>query len=181
MAWNIAYIAQAIQGVFLGEDETSRSLKTVSPFDVALHEGKLWRFGAQKDVSSSGTFNLVTTIPVGLDGLHFFPSVECEVEAEITLYEDPTNLPTGGTTVTPRNANRNFADNSTLTVVFDATLDLTGATLIGKIVVGARKSTGGANSGSDIVLKAGSTYIQVITNQASTANEVTIANLAYTH
>ena len=171
-----SYIAQKLSDI-TGE----KSIKTSDTFDAALHAGTLFRFGAQKDVAISGTLNLVTVVPADAGEIHFFPSVECENEAEVALYEAPTNAPTGGSSVTPRNANRQSSTVSLLTVTADATIDLTGATILGKIVVGARRSTGGANSGTAFILKEDTTYIQVVTNQGSAANETTIVNLAYTH
>ena len=177
MAWNISYIAKEFSKIVNG----GGSVKVVDILDVALHAGELFRCGAQKDVTSGGTFNFVIKIPVGIENMHFFPSIDSEDQIEIIFYEAPTNDPTGGTTVTPRSANRNFPDNSASTVVYDATVDLTGATILGKSVVGERNSSGSIDSVAPFILKPDTYYIQVITNKSTGNNEVTIANWAYTH
>ena len=97
------------------------------------------------------------------------------------MYENPTSA-TGGTSVTPRNANRNSANTSGATVVTDPTVNTTGAVVLGNIVLGHKKEVGGDSSSQyEWILKQNETYVIIVSNNSGTHNECTIRCQWYEH
>jgi len=163
-------------------DPATESIEVVEYEHHEIHAGSFYRAGFQKDIPNGGTAIVAITTPDTTKWLHFRPAVDVELEAAIMLYENPTSV-TGGTSVTPRNANRNFADESVATIVTDPTIDTTGAVIIGNQVLGSGKSSGGTGgSAFEWVLKQNTTYVMVVTNQATgAANETNIRLSWYEH
>lgn len=162
-------------------DPVTESIEVVNYEHHEIHMGSFYRAGFQKDIPNGGTAIVAITTPDTTKWLHFRPAVDIELEAAIMLYENPTSV-TGGTSVTPRNANRNYTDSSVATVVTDPTIDTTGAVVIGNQVLGSGKSSGGnASAEFEWVLKQNTTYVLVVTNQATGANETNIRLAWYEH
>lgn len=164
-------------------DTSTGALNIVEYEHHEIHAGSYYRAGFQLDVPNGGTATWVITTSNTTKWLHFRPAVDVELEAAIELFENPTSV-TGGTSITPRNANRNLPDASTATVVVQpSAVDLTGAIQLGNLVEGSGKSSGG-NSASQFewVLKQNTTYVLRVTNQAlGAANEVNIRCMWYEH
>lgn len=90
----------------------------------------------------------------------------------------------GGTAVTPRNNDRNSATASGITdMVFDPTVTLGSPTTLCTKVLGSGKSFGGGErADNEIILKQGTKYFLLITNQATGAsNETNIQFEYYEH
>ena len=89
---------------------------------------------------------------------------------------------TGGSAITPRNANRNSSNESVATVVSDPTVSIGSGIGLGYIVIGSGKSSGGnAESGYEWVLKENTTYALIVTNRTTSANEINIRLSWYEH
>ena len=146
-----------------------------------VHAGSYYRAGFQKDITASGTAIWAITTPDTTKQIHFRPAVDVEFEAAIMLYENPTSV-TGGTAITPRNANRNFDDASVAVVVTDPTVNTAGAVILGNLVLGSGKSSGGNSSSTfEWVLKRNTKYALIVTDQSSKANECNIRCSWYEH
>lgn len=162
-------------------DPSTLSVHVIEYEHHEIHSGSFFRAGAQKDVPNGGTSILGITTPNSAKRMHFRPSVDVEVEAQIRLVENPDSM-TGGTAMTPRNANRNSDNESDATVVVDPTVTIGAGILLANIVLGSAKSSGGnANASFEWVLKENTNYALIVTNQASGANETNIRCAWYEH
>jgi len=163
-------------------DANTHALIGIDYLHHEIHSGSAFRVGAQLDLANGGTFLFALTTPDSLVEIHFRPSVDAEVEAKVELFENPTAV-VGGTSIPPRNANRNFADNSVLTALSGLTsVDLTGAVQIGNQVVGSGKSSGGSSDAvEEFVLKHNTTYVMRVTNNAVSNNQINLKVLFYQH
>jgi len=163
-------------------DRATNTLQTIDYEHHEIHSGSYYRAGFQKDIPNGGTATFAITTPNTTTWLHFRPAVEVELEATIMIYENPTSI-TGGTAVTPKNANRNSTNTSGATCVSDCTYDTTGAVVLGNQVLGSGKNSGGdGQSQFEWVLKQNTTYLMVVTNNATgAANETNIRCMWYEH
>jgi hypothetical protein len=163
-------------------DKATNSIQVIEYEHHEIHAGSYYRAGFQKDIANGGTATFAITTPNTTSWLHFRLGIDVELEATVMLYENPTSI-TGGTAVTPRNANRNLTDNSGATCVSDCTYDTTGAIPLGNQVLGSGKTSGGnGESAYEWVLKQNETYLIVVTNDATgAANETNIKCMWYEH
>jgi hypothetical protein len=163
-------------------DKATNTLQTIDYEHHEIHSGSYYRAGFQKDIPNGGTATFAITTPNTTKWLHFRPAVDAELEATVIFYENPTSI-TGGTSVTPRNANRNSTNTSGATVVSDCTYDATGAIPLGNQVLGSGKNLGGnGESQFEFILKQNTTYLIVVTNDATGAsNECNIRCMWYEH
>ena len=146
---------------------------TANEYSIAIHNGHLFRAGFQKNITSAGTAILAITTPAG-EAIHFTPQVTGEGEIEVEFVEAPTSI-TGGTTVTPRNANRNSASVSTAVLKADPAWVRGAGVTLGKVVVGdGRRSGGTAAPDGEWILKPSTLYVMLVTDQSTSANEVNI-------
>jgi len=146
-----------------------------------IHEGCYYRFGFQKDVGNAGTAIVGFTTPDTTNWFHFRPSVDSEAEVRIQIYENVTSL-TGGSAVTPRNADRNSAKTSSLVVVSDPVVNSTGAVMLTNIVIGSGKASGGfVSAENEWILKQNTMYALVVTNNTTSDNQVNIRCAGYEH
>ena len=162
-------------------DVATHTLQIIEYEHHEIHSGSFYRAGFQKDIANGGTAIFAITTPDTTKWLHFRPAVDCEKEATIMLYENPTSV-TGGNALTPRNANRNSANASGATVVTDPTINTTGAVVLGNIVLGSKKDIGGnSDAAYEWILRQNETYVIVVTNNSGTANECNIRCQWYEH
>lgn len=169
-------------GIPASVDDSTETLQIIEYQHHEIHSGSFYRAGFQKEIANGGTAIFAITTPDTTEEIHFRPAVDVELQAAIQFYENPTSV-TGGNSVTPRNANRNFSDASVAVVVTDPTIDTTGAIMLGNLVEGSGKSSGGDSSSTfEWVLKRNTTYVLVVTNEATGAtNECNIRNSWYEH
>lgn len=163
-------------------DESTHTLMVLEYEHHELHAGSFYRAGFQKEIPNGGTAIFAITTPDTTKEIHFRDAIDVELQANIVFYENPLSV-TGGTSVTPRNANRNFPDASVATVLTDPTVDTTGAIILDNLVEGSGKSSGGDSSSAyEWVLKRNTTYVVIVTNEATGAtNECNIRNNWYEH
>lgn len=139
-----------------------------------IEEGIYFRTGFQKDVANAGTAILAFTVPDSTTRIHFYPTVDGESEFNVIFYENLTSI-TGGSSVTVLNVDRESTNISIVTLVSDPTINTTGATLLGNVVFGSGKSSGGAAGPENKwVLKRNTLYAIVVTNQTTSNNEINI-------
>ena len=165
----------------LGIDRSTFAIDTIEYEHHEIHSGSFYRAGFQKDIANNETAIFAITTPDTTKWLHFRPAIDCELEATIMLYENPTSV-TGGNALTPRNADRNSANTSGATVVTDPTINTTGAVVLGNIVLGSKKDIGGnSDAAYEWILKQNETYVIVVTNNSGSANECNIRCQWYEH
>lgn len=162
-------------------DSITNALSIVEYEHHEIHSGSYYRSGYQKDVSNGGTAVMAFTTSDSTKWIHFRPAVDGATEHRVQLFENPTSI-TSGSTLIPRNANRNSTNESTVTVVTDPTYDLTGAIPLGNVVVGLGKSTGGNSSSAfEWVLKQNTIYLMIVTNLTVSSNQINIRCQWYEH
>lgn len=102
---------------------------------------------------------------ITIDGL-------CLGDAELYVYEGPTT--TGGTSFTPINRNRNYADSnpSQVAMVINPTITSVGTELDAQIIPGGagKKSSGGTAGSLEYVLKPLTNYLFRLTNVNGTSH-----------
>ena len=166
-------------------DASTEALMTITYAHHEIHAGSAFRVHISKEMAnlaSNGTFGIAFTAPAASKRIHLTLAIDHQGEASFDFLEDVTSW-TGGATVTPRNANRNVADNSIVTdMVSDPVVTLgTPINLIDEHG-GAGKSIG-SDSSHDIewVLGEGLTYYLLVTNQATSTNIANITLDWYEH
>ena len=164
-------------------DTTTHATNIIEYEHHEVHSGSFFRIHINKDVANGGTFNVCFTTPNTTKWLHLTFGIESELECQTEVYEDITSF-TGGTGITPLNANRNSLTASGVTdMAYDATPTAGSPVLLDMRVIGSGKNQGGGTrSSNEWILKQGKIYYVNITNQATGAtNEVNIDLEWYEH
>lgn len=164
-------------------DLATNAINTIDYEHHEVHAGSTFRININKDVVNGGTYNVCFTTANATKWPHLHIEINLEVEGEILFYEGITSW-TGGTALTPLNADRNSATVSNITdMVFDATITLGSPTTLDHEVLGSGKSNGGARgTRAEWVLKQNTKYAIVVNNQAAGAsNETNISLDWYEH
>lgn len=139
------------------------------------HDGRaFYAYKIYKDsapLAANASIDIVLASPSGvfphmtIDGL-------CLGDAELYVYEGPTT--TGGTSFTPINRNRNYADSnpSQVAMVINPTVTSVGNELDAQIIPGGigKKSAGGTAGSLEYVLKPLTNYLFRLTNVNGTAH-----------
>jgi len=162
---NVSYVSIVEGGRVAAIDDNTNSLQFVDYEHHEIHGGSAYRAGSQETPNAAGTLSLTWTTPNNGKQMHMVFSVETANSSEVTIYED-VSFTSNGTAITPRNANRNSADASSVqTVEKDATVNVVGATILGHKHIGAvgvkqnDPSFGGATEARhEWVLKEDTTY-----------------------
>ena len=168
-------------------DHKTNALIVIDNEHYEIHEGDTYRLSASDVVGSGNSFNLVITTPASAVELHFVPTIVSANVGTVTFYELAEAF-TGGSTVTPRNANRRRPDASVASVKEDATLNTTNAITLVERQLGASGSNPSeaspgaeAESRGEWILAAGTDYAIVFDNDAGVDNDVTIVFSWYEH
>lgn len=122
-------------------------------------------------LAANASINIVLASPSNV-----FPHMTihglCLGDAELYVYEGPTT--TGGTSFTPINRNRNYADSnpSQVAMVINPTVTSVGTELDAQIIPGGagKKSSGGTAGSLEYVLKPLTNYLFRLTNINGTAH-----------
>jgi hypothetical protein len=171
----------------LRSDSASDVLETISYQHHEIHGGSSYRVSINKDVAGSGTYNIAWTTADAAKWPHMVWTVETEGEVEIMFYEGITSW-TGGSAITPLNADRNSGNASNITdMVYDGTLTLGTPTTLEAHVIGSASGPVTSHSGGDAsarnewILDQGVKYAIVVTDQSGSSNEVNIILDWYEH
>lgn len=181
--------AQALNGydsngnrVNIGVDAVTRSLMVVEYEHHEIHDGRFFRAGYVEDLANGDTAIVVLFTPDSERWTHIRPAVDGEGEFEVKLFENPTSV-TGGTEITPKNANRNSTNTSVDSLIHSPTaINVSGATQLSGLILGSGRSTGGNESALyEWILKQNETYIFMVINKTATTNQVNIRLQWYEH
>ncbi len=140
--------------------------------DVAhheTHEGDAYAIATFVDpVADEASLDIGVLTPAGGKWGHFVAEVDFLGMCELYIYEAPTY--TGGTSITPRNRNRNYADNSIMTAVSGPTVSAVGTELVkSKAGSGTNNKTvrtGQVRSQAEWILRADTKYLFRVTNES---------------
>lgn len=168
-------------------DGATNVLSTIDYAHHEVHGGSGYRVEIEKDVAGSGTYNIVFTTPNTTKWLHITYHIEVEGEADVKFYEGITSW-TGGSAITPYNANRNSGNTSGVTdMKYDGTITLGSPIVLSTRVIGsagghpASDSGGSKTTRGEWILKQNEKYALVITDQSGSNNEVGIQLDWYEH
>jgi len=169
-------------------DRLTNALMTIDYAHHEIHSGGAFRCGTQKEATANGNLTLSFKTANTTKQAHMVWAVETENSSTVSVYEK--SEVTGGSAVTPRNANRSFADSSVTmqSVVKDATVVTTNATVIGNKVIGSNglrsrdpNLGGAAASRGEWVLKQNTWYTVKITDTSNAAQNLWIGLDWYEH
>jgi len=122
-------------------------------------------------LAATASIDIVLASPSGVFP-HITVDAMCLGDAEFYIYEGTAT--TGGTTLTPVNRNRNYADSnpSQIAMVVNPTVTSIGTQLDAQVIAGGsgKKSGGGAVGSLEYVLKPLTNYLFRLTNVNGTAH-----------
>jgi len=144
-----------------------------------IHEGDHFFIQEVVDIPINNVFDMQWTTPNTTKWEHFTFKFDCESETEWWIYEG-ASISVAGSSITPRNNNRNSANASTAVVaqisntsIANANADtpVAGATVIAHGISGAGKTAGVASRQSEIILKQNTIYcFRAVANTAGFVN-----------
>ena len=159
-------------------DPYTLDLPSITFLQGTVFAGNMYEVSGYGTLDSGDTLAFCTETPATDTEILMFFEISNTVGMTFLVYEDAEC--SWGTSATPRNFNRNYADNSSITVLGSAHYISGTGTLIYSHAVGAttnKYSAGGTATRSlPIVLKTGTQYVWLIT---STANDNVISYNGY--
>jgi len=164
-------------------EQTTNSLKVIDYAHAELHGGDHFIIRLNTLISKNGTYDILFITPNTIRWSHFVPGVESlSSSVSATLYESPTTT-ANGTAIPIRNRNRNTGDgNNTLLAFHTPTVTSVGTTILGSVIIGSGKNTGGSTRDSEeFILKQNTKYLLRITEQNIVATKVNYSIDWYEH
>jgi len=170
-------------------DKNTNTIQTIANYHHEIHSGSAYRVWAQESVTANTSHTLALLTPNSTKQIHLEALVTTANSSVLSLYEMPNAPTANGTPRTPRNANRNYADNSSTQFVFeDSTLNLTANITLAHTHIGstglrpADPSFGGASeSRKEWVLKQNTWYAIQVIDTSGNAQEMSIILDWYEH
>jgi len=151
-------------------DETTHALVTLDNIDHEVHEGHCFYSYDVIDLGAGENRSILLITPVCPEA-HFYWSVDFELEAKIEIYEGVTisGQPTG---MPVYNRNRNSTNEATTTIYHTPTVTGWGTLILESQLSQGKKAGGAENAFNELILKCGSQYVMIISNQAVGNNVV---------
>jgi hypothetical protein len=149
-----------------GIDGSTNTLQTIPYEHHEIHSGSHYFISGVTDLSINNVFDMQFTTPDTTKWAHLVFLLSVESETEWYIYEGAT-INVAGTTVTPRNNDRNSSNVSGMTVAgitntsvgnADADTATAGATEIAHGIIGAGKDGGVIGREKEIILKQNTVY-----------------------
>jgi hypothetical protein len=169
-------------------DPVSRSLQSIDHPHHEIHEGVNYRASLTASVGSGNSITLTITTPAAPKQCHMLLEVTTGNSANAVVYEATALTANTGNAITPRNANRNYPDNSTATVVANATVNTTNRTQLVNTFIGQpganpfQSDLGGQiASRHEWVLKPATSYTVQLTETGATTQLMHIGMDWYEH
>jgi hypothetical protein len=154
-------------GIPASVDDSTETLQTIEYEHHEIHSGSHFNYcDYQTGVGLNGTIEFVMTVPDTTEWPHLAFLVFSSTGALIDLYEGTTGV-SGGTSITPRNNNRNSSHTSTVTLVKDPASITSDGTRASGYVAGAGRTAGFAERNRELVLKRNTAYLVRITSTAA--------------
>ena len=151
-------------------DDTTGSIQSVEYEHHEIHSGS--HYNLCDYVLGQGlndTIEFVVTTPNTTKWGHLTFSVFSSTGAIIDTFEGTTGV-VGGTTLTPRNNNRNSVNTSAMTVIQDPASIVDDGNDAGGYLAGANRSAGFVSRDNEVILKQNTTYLFRITSLAASNN-----------
>jgi hypothetical protein len=136
-----------------------------------IHSGYHYNYcDYQLNNASAATIKFIVTTPNTTNWVHLTFMFYSSDGATIQLYKDASGV-TGGTSITPRNNNRNSLNTSPFTIIKDPTSVTSIGTRASGFLAGAGKEAGMTQRDKENILKQNTTYYLLITSLA-VANDI---------
>lgn len=169
-------------------DRTTNAIIMIDSSHHEIHDGTNFRAEVTANVGSGNTLSLSITTPAAPNQCHMTVLVHTGNSANIAIHEGVSLTANTGNAVTPRNSNRNYADNSSAVVKSQATINTTGSVQLYGGFTGPPGSTpadddvGGMHGGRhEWILKPSTTYSVILTETGSAAQLMRIEFDWYEH
>ena len=167
------------------QDAATGALTIIDYEHHEIHGGSAYFFTRAATVGDGSSDEILIITPSGVKHAHMVLVVTGTGETDFLLYENTTRA--GGTTITPQNRNRNYANESILTVTHTPTGGAVGS-LIAESFFGVdsgggtnrQLSGGGSDSRSEIILKADTKYLLKV-DSGTADNRITVIGDWYEH
>jgi hypothetical protein len=128
-------------------DKVSHAINTITYEHHEIHGGGAYRGGYAGVLAGDATKDVTLLTPSNGKQCHIVIAVDTSNSADAWFYE-LMEVTSNGTPITPRNANRNIPDESSLQAFFvDGTVVTTNAVILGHRHVGAEGSRPGTSIG----------------------------------
>ena len=133
--------------------------------EKAMHDGNFYFIAGHTSLNDGDEFYVQITTDSNKE-THFYWEISSNTEMETQLYENVTAGVSGGTSVTPINANRNSSNTSGASILKGITVD--GATFAYSAIIddnhegldSRRIKAGLSEEGSSVILKKGTVYVR---------------------
>jgi len=170
-------------------DKNTNTIQTIANYHHEIHSGSAYRVWAQESVTANTLHTIALLTPNSTKQMHLQGLASSANSSELFFYELPNAPTANGTPLTPRNANRNYADNSSAQFVFeDSTLNLTANIVLAHTHIGSSglrpndPSFGGSSeSRKEWVLKQNTWYALQVTDTSGSAQEISVVLDWYEH
>ena len=143
-------------------DPYTNNLLFVSHIAGTVHAGNYFYIEGYVELDNTDTFFVKLVTPDTTEWAHFQWEINASGLLVTELYEGASGGMTGGSSVTPLNANRNSSNTSSLVITSGVTAPTTTGTTVSSISVGSSgwKSVVGGNTdpGYEMILKQNTTY-----------------------
>ena len=160
-------------------DNTTKTLQIIDYNHHEIHAGNHYFISDVVTIPINNVVDIQITAPNTLKWSHFLGSIDCEDETEFYFYEN-VSIITPGTTLTPKNNNRNSSNTSGMTFAIIANTDVANANIdtvvAGAIelehgIVGSGRIGGIRSRDDEIKLKQNTSYtLRLIANTAGYVN-----------
>ena len=161
-------------------DKTTKSNSFVSYEHHEIHDGSHFNYcDYALNQASGAVIEFILVTPDTTKWTHFTFEVYASEGATIELYEGASTI-SGGTTITPRNNNRNSTNTSTITLTKDPASIGDDGTKAAGFVAGGGRTAGVVGRDKENILKQNETYLVRITSLA-VSNDISWCAEWYEH
>jgi len=161
-------------------DDSTHAIKTIEYEHSEIHAGDHYNYcDYQLANALNDTIEFVMTTPNTTKWIHLSLETYSSQGCEIELYEGASGI-TDGTSITPRNNNRNSANTSGVTLVKDPSAITSDGTRAAGFLAGAGRNAGFINRDREYVLKQNTIYLVRITSVAN-SNDIAWCAEWYEH
>jgi hypothetical protein len=161
-------------------DAASGNLRTTDNEHAHIHEGDHFNYcDYALSQASAAVIEFVITTPNTTKWGHVTFEFTASAGATMQLYEGTSGV-TGGTTITPRNNNRNSSTAAGLTIVKDPTSITSDGTRAAGFLAGGSRTAGLAGREKENLLKQNTVYLLRITSLAAN-NDISWCGEWYEH
>jgi hypothetical protein len=161
-------------------DESTRALEVITYEHHEIHSGSHYNYcDYSLNESVDVIIEFVMTTPDTTKWVHLAFGIYSSEGATVELYEGPSGV-VGGSTIIPRNNNRNSSNLSDVTIVKDPTSITSDGIRAAGFLAGGGRTAGFASRENENVLKQNESYLVRITSLAN-SNDISWCAEWYEH